>query len=70
MEFGKILGNIARAGLDDLRKRQAQMDEGYEESFGFSDEELLRRARSHGYGYRRLGYIKAAEDRGLIRRKD
>ena len=49
MEFGKILGNIARAGLDDLRKRQAKMDEGYEESFGFSDEELLRRARSHGY---------------------
>ncbi|WP_298462248.1 hypothetical protein [uncultured Mitsuokella sp.] len=71
MEFGKILGNIARAGLEGLREKQARMEEGYEESFGLSDEELLRRIKSHSYSVdKRWGYAKAAEERGLIRRKD
>lgn len=65
--FGKIIGGIGREIISNMQHNSREVENAYLQGLSMDDYLLVRRFKQ-ATGYRRVGYSKALEEKGLLER--
>lgn len=65
--FGKIIGGIGRGIISNMQHNSREVENAYLQGLSMDDYLLVRRFKQAS-GYKRVGYSKALEEKGLLER--